>query len=326
MEATLPTSQTDAPHPPAASKPGQYPRKLAFLYLVPPLLMALPLGMYRAGLGLPISLSLLLWASVCLISWWLSEAFSHVASRVLRPWHPPVWLILTLGYLLNLWISSLYNVPIVAALISLGEVPPTPELVAYFQLERSLVDPHYLLMLLRAGAAGLVVWLTVNLLFQHLTGIERFGTTAALRSAAPAQALATSATMADANEAETATPAPRELTPPRFFDRLEKLKGLQPSELIAVEAEDHYVRVHSLRGKELIYYRFRDALDDLHSWDGLQTHRSVWVRRSRITRIEESGRSTWIILDSGDKLPVSYANRALARAAASIERRHKPGH
>jgi hypothetical protein len=319
MEATLPTPDTDAPRRPAAAKPRAHTGKLAFLYLVPPILMALPLGMYRAGLGLPIPLSLLLWASVCLISWWLSEAFSHVASRVLRPWHPPVWLILTLGYLLNLWISSLYNVPIVAALISFGEVPPTPDLVAYFELERSLVDPHYLLMLLRAGAAGLVFWLTVNLLFQHLTGIERFGTAIAWRDSAPPLAAPGAAQAnADAQQPVFAKPVTisRDLASPRFFDRLEKLRGLQPAELLAVEAEDHYVRVHSIRGKELIYYRFRDALDDLHSWDGLQTHRSVWVRRTSITRIEESGRSTWIVLDSGDKLPVSFANRALVRAAA----------
>lgn len=307
MEATLPTPETDVPKPPASALWRAHTRKLAFLYLVPPLLMALPLGMYRAGLGLPIPLSLLLWASVCLISWWLSEAFSHLASRVLRPWHPPVWLILTLGYLVNLWISSLYNVPIVAALISVGEVAPTPDLVAYFELERSLVDPHYLVMLVRAGAAGLVVWLTVNLLFQHLTGIERFGTATPAQSAAPAQQPRSATPIAD-----RIAPEP---TSPRFFERLEKLKGLQPADLLAVEAEDHYVRVHSLRGKELIYYRFRDALDDLNSWDGLQTHRSVWVRRTSITRIEESGRSTWIVLDSGDKLPVSYANRALVRTA-----------
>ena len=311
MEATLPTPETDAPPRRAAAGPGPNTRKLAFLYLVPPLLMALPLGMYRAGLGLPIPLSLLLWASVCLLSWWISEAFSHVASRVLRPWQPPVWLILALGYLANLWISSLYNVPIVAALISLGDVPRTPDLVAYFELERSLVDPHYLLMLLRAGAAGLVVWLTVNLLFQHLTGIDRFRAAVAPPAAAPAQP------PAPASTAAIEAPATRPLTPPRFFDRLEKLRGLQPAELLAVEAEDHYIRVHSLRGKELIYYRFRDALDDLQGWDGLQTHRSVWIRSSSITRIEESGRSTWIILDSGDKLPVSYANRALVRTAAT---------
>lgn len=308
MEATYSTPQTDSPPPvPARRRPNV--RELAFLYLVPPLLMALPLGMYRAGIGLPAPLSLILWASVCLISWWLSEAFSHLAARLLRPWHPPLWLVLTLGYLLNLWISSLYNVPIVAVLVEYGHVPVTPDLAAYFALERSLVDPHYLLMLLRAGIAGLVVWLTVNLLFERLTGTQRFGAVAAAPPvAAP-----------PAPRPGTATVVGREPARPRFFDRLDKLRGLQPSELLAVEAEDHYLCVHSRRGKELIYYRFRDALEELRELDGLQLHRSVWVQRTSIERVEENGRSTWVVLPSGERLPVSFANRALARSARASQ-------
>ena len=309
MEATFPTPDTDAQAVPRAPLRRPTVRELAFLYIVPPLLMALPLGMYRAGLGLPAPLSLILWVSICMISWWLSEAFAHLASRVLRPWSPPLWLVLTVGYLANLWISSLYNVPIVALLIEYGRVPMTPDLVAYFALERSLVDPHYLWMLLRAGAAGLVIWLTVNLLFQRLTGTNRFAARAPLTAAPVAPAPAGATPVAPAPVAQVATA-------PRFFDRLEKLRGLAPRELLAVEAEDHYIRVHSLRGKELIYYRFRDALAELRHLDGLHVHRSVWVQRSRITRVEESGRSTWVVLESGDRLPVSFANRALVRAAA----------
>lgn len=320
MEATFPTPQTDTP-PPGLARRRPHVRELAFLYLLPPLLMALPLGMYRAGIGLPAPLSLVLWTSVCLISWWLSEAFSHLASRVLRPWAPPAWLVLTIGYLLNLWISSLYNVPIVAALVDWGRVPLTPDLVAYFALERSLVDPHYLLMLLRAGIAGLVIWLTVNLLFERLTGTQRFGAESASRhapaTAAPIVATQVAAAAAAPAAAPAAETAPREPSRPRFFERLEKLRGLAPSDLLAVEAEDHYLCIHSRRGRELIYYRFRDALDELRDWDGLQLHRSVWVRRASIMRVEESGRSTWVLLEGGERLPVSFANRALARAAAA---------
>jgi hypothetical protein len=319
MEATFQTPDTDARPAPRLALRRPTLRELAFLYLVPPLLMALPLGMYRAGLGLPAPLSLILWGSICLISWWLSEAFAHLASRVLRPWSPPLWLILTVGYLLNLWISSLYNVPIVAALIEYGRVPLTPDLAAYFELERSLVDPHYLLMLLRAGAAGLVIWLTVNLLFQRLTGTNRFAARTPVFASGPelqAPARVAPTPGAPAAVEAPATPVAQTVAAPRFFDRLEKLRGLAPQELLAVEAEDHYIRVHSPRGKELIYYRFRDALEELRNLDGLHVHRSVWVQRSHITRVEESGRSTWVVLESGDRLPVSFANRALVRAAA----------
>lgn len=317
MEATLPTQETEAP-PPASGQRRPSARELAFLYLVPPLLMALPLGMYRAGIGLPIPLSLILWASVCLISWWLSEAFSHAASRVLRPWQPPLWLVLTLGYLVNLWISSLYNVPIVAALVEFGRVPRSPDLVAYFALDRNLFDPDYLWMLFRGGAAGLVVWLTANLLFERVTGTQRFGEPAGVPVSPSNRPIPMTGPSAGPSTQPTpsaapAIMAPREPAPPRFFSRLEKLRGLTPAELLAVEAEDHYVHVHSRRGKELIYYRFRDVLEELADWDGLQVHRSVWVRRTTVTAVLENGRSTWVVLDSGDRLPVSFANRALVR-------------
>jgi iron(III) transport system permease protein len=53
MEATFQTPDTDARPAPRLALRRPTLRELAFLYLVPPLLMALPLGMYRAGLGLP---------------------------------------------------------------------------------------------------------------------------------------------------------------------------------------------------------------------------------------------------------------------------------
>ncbi len=47
--------------------------------------------------------------------------------------------------------------------------------------------------------------------------------------------------------------------------------------LIAVEAEDHYLRVHTDAGDELITLRFSDALDELTAVKGFQVHRSWWV-------------------------------------------------
>ncbi|MDG2523522.1 LytTR family DNA-binding domain-containing protein [Caulobacter segnis] len=47
--------------------------------------------------------------------------------------------------------------------------------------------------------------------------------------------------------------------------------------LIAVEAHDHYLKVHTDAGAELITLRFSDALDELASAHGWRTHRSWWV-------------------------------------------------
>ena len=52
--------------------------------------------------------------------------------------------------------------------------------------------------------------------------------------------------------------------------------------LIAVEAEDHYVRVHTDAGSELVGLRFADALQELARAHGHRTHRSWWVAADAI--------------------------------------------
>jgi hypothetical protein len=52
--------------------------------------------------------------------------------------------------------------------------------------------------------------------------------------------------------------------------------------LLALEAEDHYVRVHTDAGIELVTVRFADALAELAQAHGYQTHRSWWVAADAI--------------------------------------------
>jgi hypothetical protein len=52
--------------------------------------------------------------------------------------------------------------------------------------------------------------------------------------------------------------------------------------LIAVKAEDHYLRVFTDAGEELITARFADALAELAAAPGFRTHRSWWVAASAI--------------------------------------------
>jgi hypothetical protein len=55
--------------------------------------------------------------------------------------------------------------------------------------------------------------------------------------------------------------------------------------LIAVEAEDHYLRVHTYNGDELITARFGDALSELANAAGFRTHRSWWVAADAIDSV-----------------------------------------
>lgn len=57
------------------------------------------------------------------------------------------------------------------------------------------------------------------------------------------------------------------------------------AQLIAVQAEDHYLRVHTDAGDELITARFADALAELAHAEGFRVHRSWWVAAGAIETV-----------------------------------------
>ena len=101
--------------------------------------------------------------------------------------------------------------------------------------------------------------------------------------------------------------------PARFPDRLPmKLKG---AAIYAVQAEDHYLRIHTDRGSDLILMRLSDALEELEGLEGAQTHRSWWVARSAVRDVARGDGRATLSLEGGLSVPVSrrYA-RALREA------------
>jgi DNA-binding LytR/AlgR family response regulator len=85
--------------------------------------------------------------------------------------------------------------------------------------------------------------------------------------------------------------------------------------LFAVEAEDHYLRVHTDAGDELITARFGDALRELAAAPGFQTHRSWWVAAEAIDEVRwRKGRGE-ARLKCGLVVPVSRSNAGALKAA-----------
>jgi DNA-binding LytR/AlgR family response regulator len=81
-----------------------------------------------------------------------------------------------------------------------------------------------------------------------------------------------------------------------------KLAG---STLFAVEAQDHYLRLHTSRGEDLILMRLSDAIAELEGIEGARTHRSWWVARAAVVSAERAeGRAT-LTLPTGAIAPVS---------------------
>jgi DNA-binding LytR/AlgR family response regulator len=83
--------------------------------------------------------------------------------------------------------------------------------------------------------------------------------------------------------------------------------------LLAVEAEDHYLRVHTDAGDELITLRFSDALHELGGLAGYQTHRSWWVAAGAIEAVRWRRGRGELRLASGLTAPVSRTHTAVLK-------------
>ena len=95
-----------------------------------------------------------------------------------------------------------------------------------------------------------------------------------------------------------------------FLERLPV--KFRTAELYAISSEDHYLRVHTSLGEELILMRLADAVRELSKVEGLQVHRSWWVAKSGVTDEKKADGRSFLILPAGTEVPVSrsYRNKA----------------
>jgi hypothetical protein len=81
--------------------------------------------------------------------------------------------------------------------------------------------------------------------------------------------------------------------------------------LVAIEAEDHYVRVHTDTGSELLTMRFSEAIEELARAHGYRLHRSWWAFADAIEAVRWNRGTGEARLAGGLTAPVS---RSCARA------------
>lgn len=101
--------------------------------------------------------------------------------------------------------------------------------------------------------------------------------------------------------------------PAKFLERVPlKLRG---GELYAVEAEDHYLRLHTSKGTDLILMRLADAIAELEGLEGAQTHRSWWVAKAAVIDARRGDGRAVLTLKNRAEAPVSRSYAPALRAA-----------
>jgi DNA-binding LytR/AlgR family response regulator len=112
-------------------------------------------------------------------------------------------------------------------------------------------------------------------------------------------------------------PVPAVPPPPRILARLPL--HLRHARLLAIEAEDHYLRVHTDAGSDLILLRLVDAVAETDGLDGARCHRSWWVARAAVTAVERDGARTLLGVGPALRVPVSRSYLPELRAAGWLD-------
>ena len=104
---------------------------------------------------------------------------------------------------------------------------------------------------------------------------------------------------------------------PREF--LAKLPVAMRRDIVALEAEDHYLRVHTLHGSALVLMRLADAAALIDPRLGLRVHRSWWVAKAGVRALERTSGRAIARLVNDTAVPVSRGYLAEARAAIEAQ-------
>ncbi|WP_127145052.1 LytTR family DNA-binding domain-containing protein [Pelagibacterium montanilacus] len=115
--------------------------------------------------------------------------------------------------------------------------------------------------------------------------------------------------------APAATPAP-EAAP-----ILERLPPDIRGPLTHMSMADHYVDIHTRRGRAMVLMRLADAIAETRGVEGYQIHRSHWVAAAAVRGIEKENGRPVLVLDTGVRLPVSRSHLARLRERFGPARR-----
>ncbi len=166
--------------------------------------------------------------------------------------------------------------------------------------------------LLMTGPMGVLVWSSTHLMSRTGAPLSELGGYVGT-SFVMCQALTAFAVSMNrrAYYAALHLSGPAEAPPAKFLERLPlKLRG---AEVWAVEAEDHYLRLHTSLGQDLILLRLADAIDELAGIEGAQVHRSWWVARDAIADARRGDGRATLVLKDGSEVPVSRTYAKILR-------------
>jgi hypothetical protein len=269
-------------------------RLLAF-YLGVPTIVALYGGLNnwqlleQAGYG-P---GLAFYAAHGLLPWWTTCALTSLAMVTLARFKPSPYILMAIG-------------SITAGFVTL---PYTNWLTGFWDARwpvdqlHDQIAPLFSAEFWRYLGSATLMWFVVNFIFDRFLGLPRY------RYVIPrGYDFHDRTSEAGSRDAETETASfPGQ---PGFLERVPVRLTLD--QVLAIKAEQHYIRVYTAEREYLVLYRFSDAVRELDE-SGLQVHRSYWINKSAIEFIRPGAKKFFIRVGTGTDIPVSTPYHGLVK-------------
>jgi hypothetical protein len=262
-----------------------------------PLVVGLMIGWFRVGyIAADVKLAVLaFWAGFVLFGWCSCGLYTWLAKVLLKPWQPQLWFLTLFGTL----VIGLINVYPMNQLLLMGQAVLPQQAVPVQPMVPEL-SGRFLAIYLSAVLPGALLWTGINLLYDRVLGIPRF------RYGATAGPVAPMPVSEQQNDASVTFAAPA---------ILRRVSEENCGDLLALQAQEHYVMVYTENGSELINYSFGNALEDLDPQAGMRVHRSWWVAFDAVANMERVDDNWQLQLKNGLTAPVSRSHVSAARKA-----------
>lgn len=294
-------------------------RQLFEFYLLLPLVTGLFFGAASAGFQYfqSIGLRITYMALFSVLSWNCYGVGAKLSEVLLRPWQPSLPVVLLLGNLIGgfgFWwpLRDLLNLGFESYLI------PGVQFGPFWPPPKDNFGPYVAITV-----QGIVWWLLAHWVDFRFRRVPRFGFVPPEKRVVEILPQSIERDVA-AGAASTSVVAPENpgLVAPRLLDRLPE--NLRTADVLALEAEEHYTKVHTTAGSTLLLLRFSDAILEMSPQPGLRVHRSFWVSKDGVDRVDSAGRRMVIGLRGGLEVPVSRSYRLQVRATSFSSRSGTP--
>jgi hypothetical protein len=170
-------------------------------------------------------------------------------------------------------------------------------------LELLRTEPNVLLNRIAIEAASLIdnhIIISAILLAPYLLALQARNRTAVNPPPLRTQPVSTTST--------EAVETPDKGAPVEDIELPGLLLACQPpvrGDILAAEAQEHYVKIKATGQGGMALYRFGDAVRELGRYQGMQVHRSHWISDEAVSAVVGKRGSLKIELTDGEVIPVS---------------------